>query len=145
MTKQLYYEDTNIGDEIPTLVKHPTTAQLVRWAGAVDDYYPIHYDKDFARGAGLPEVIAHGWLTFSFLTQLLTDWMGDKGILKKLTCQYRGMHFAGEDCVCKGKVTKKYTEDSEYYVECEIWAENAKGERTTPGSALITLPSRDRS
>ena len=38
------------GDEIPELVKHPTTQQLVQYAGAQGDFYQIHYDQDFARG-----------------------------------------------------------------------------------------------
>ena len=38
--------------------------QIVRFAGAVQDFNPIHYDDAFARKAGLPGVIAHGPLTF---------------------------------------------------------------------------------
>jgi len=38
--------------------------QVVRFAGAVQDFNPIHYDDAFARAAGLPGVIAQGPLTF---------------------------------------------------------------------------------
>jgi acyl dehydratase len=38
--------------------------QIVRFAGAVQDFNPIHYDDAFARKAGLPGVIAQGPLTF---------------------------------------------------------------------------------
>jgi acyl dehydratase len=38
--------------------------QIVRFAGAVQDFNPIHYDDAFARAAGLPGVIAQGPLTF---------------------------------------------------------------------------------
>lgn len=37
--------------------------QLVRFAGAVQDFNPIHYDPEFAKAAGLPGVIAQGPLT----------------------------------------------------------------------------------
>lgn len=141
MAKQLFYEDVEVGTEIPALVKHPTTRQLVMWAGASGDYYEIHYDKDFAQNSGLPGVIVHGWLTFSFLGQLVTDWIGEQGTLKKIGCNYRGMHFPGEDLICKGKVVKKYVQNNEHHVECEIWVENSKGERTTPGTAIFSLPS----
>ena len=33
MAKQVFYEDIEVGSEVPTLVKHPTTRQLVKWAG----------------------------------------------------------------------------------------------------------------
>lgn len=142
MAKPVFYEDIEVGGELPTLVKHPTTMQLVKWAGASGDYYPIHYDKDFAQANGLPGVIVHGWLTGSFLGQLITDWMGERGTLVKLGCSYRAMHFPCENITCNGKVTRKYIQDGKHYVGCEIWAENPKGERTTPGSATVILPSR---
>ena len=35
MSKQpLYYDDVQVGDALPALVKNPTTRQLVRYAGA---------------------------------------------------------------------------------------------------------------
>ncbi len=142
MTKQIYYEDIAVGNEIPSLVKHPTTRQLVRWAGASTDFYEIHYDKDFAQGNGLPGVIVHGQLSCGFLGQLITDWIGEGGSIKKLTCSYKGMNFPGEALACKGKVTKKYIEDSEHYVESDIWVENPEGERTVLGIAVVTLPAR---
>lgn len=142
MTEQLYYEDVAIGSEIAPMVKQPTTRQLVIWAGAVGDYNPIHYDKDFAQSRGLPGVIVHGQLVGSFLGQLMTDWIGEQGSLRKLSCSYKGMNFPGEVLTCRGKVTKKYVEDGQHYVECNLWVENVKGEKTVSGMAIVILPAR---
>ena len=142
MAEQLYYEDVAVGSEITPLVKQPTARQLVMWAGASGDYNPIHYDKDFAQSRGLPGVIVHGQLIGSFLGQLVTDWVGEQGILRNLGCSYRSMNYPGEAVICKGKVTKKYVDDGEHYVECDIWAENAKGEKTVSCRAIVILPSR---
>ena len=49
----------------------------------------------------------------------------------------------GPKVYCQGKVTKKYVDGSDHVVECEIWLENAKGEKTTPGSATVILPSKE--
>ena len=142
MAKQVYYEDVIVGSEIPPLVKEPTTRQLVMWAGASGDYYPIHYDKDFAQSKGLTGVIVHGQLVASFLGQLITDWIGEQGSLRKLTCNYRGMNFPGEAIICQGKVSKKYIENGEHFIECNIWAENVKGEKTVTGKATVIIPAR---
>jgi acyl dehydratase len=142
MAKQVYYEDVEEGKEIPQLVKNPTTQQLVKWAGASGDYYQIHYDKDFALAAGLPGVIVHGRLKSSFLGQLLSDWVGEEGWVKKISVQHRGMDFPGEQLTCKGTVTKKYIQDGEHIVELEIWTENPRGEKTAPATATVLLPSR---
>ena len=142
MTQQVYFEDIHEGMEMPALEKNPTTQQLVMYAGASGDYYQIHYDQEFARAEGLPNVILHGALKNAFLGQLMTDWIGEHGTLKKLSAQYRGMDIPGTPVYAKGVVSKKYVEDGENLVECEIWLEDHKGEKTTPGSAVAALPSR---
>ena len=142
MAKQLYYEDAVVGSDIPSIVRHPKTRQLVMWAGASGDYNEIHYDKDVALAQNMPGVIIHGWLTASYLCQLLTDWIGDEGMLLKFSVAFRGMLFPGQDVTCKGKVTKKYTQGKDNLVECEIWAENPKGEKTAPATAVVSLPSK---
>ena len=141
MSQQVYFDDVQEGMALPTLRKDPTTQQLVMYAGASGDYYQIHYDQGYARGNGLPDVILHGALKNAFLGQLMTDWVGEHGSLKKLTVQYRGMDVPGAPILAKGVVTKKG--EGENTVECEIWLENADGEKTTPGSAVVTLPSRN--
>jgi len=142
MSQQLYYEDIAVGSQITPLVKQPTTRQLVMWAGASGDYNPIHYDQDFAQSRGLPGVIVHGQLICSFLGQLISDWIGEQGSLRKLTCSYKGMNFPGETITAKGKITKKYVEGGEHRVECNIWVENPKGEKTASGMAIAIMPSR---
>lgn len=142
MTEQIYYEDVAEGAELPVLVKQPTTRQLVMWAGASGDYQPIHYDKDIAQKKGLTGVIVHGQLVACFLGQMLTDWMGEQGSLRKLTCNYKGMNFPGEAITCKGRVSKRYVESGARCIECSIWAENPKGEKTVSGKAVVILPGK---
>ncbi len=142
MAEQVFYEDVEVGSEIPSLVKRTTRRQLVQWAGASGDFYEIHYNKDFALASGLPDVILHGRLKSAYLGQMLTDWIGLEGNLKKYNVRYRGMDFPDQDLTCKGKVTKKYAQDNEHLVELDIWTENPKSEKTITGSAVVSLPSR---
>ena len=44
----LWFEDVAIGDDLPELVKTPDTRQLVMYAGASQDFVPIHYDQNIA-------------------------------------------------------------------------------------------------
>ena len=142
MSDVLYWEDVEEGTEVSPLEKHPTTQQLVMYAGASGDFYQIHYDDDFAKNNGLPGVIIHGALKNAFLGQLMTDWIGERGTLRKLSCQYRGMDVPGDTLTGKGTVTRKYQEGGQNLVDCDIWLENGKGEKTTPGTATVQLPSR---
>ena len=154
MTKQLHWEDVAVDSEITPLPKIATTQMLVKWAGASGDFNPLHYEGAFAESQGVGRPIVHGQLKRAWLIQLITDWMGEQGTLQKFSCQFRAVDYPrlmksksegqeGETWWCKGKITNKYIEGNEYMVDCEIWVENEKGERTTPGMATVVLPSRE--
>ena len=154
MIKQLYWEDIGQGHEIPVLSKVATTQVLVKWAGASGDFVPLHYDDEFSAASGVGKSIVHGALKRQWLVQLMTDFAGEEGFLRKFSCQYRQIDYPrkmktlndphdGETWLCKGKVTRKYTEGDEHLVDCDIWLENGKGEVTTPGKATVILPSRN--
>lgn len=142
MNSSIYYNDVNIGDELPTLIKHPTPKHLVMFAGAACDFYEAHYDKDFAEEAGLPGIIIQGMLSASYLAQVVTDWIGESGTLKKLSTRNQQVLFPNQDIICKGVVSDKSINGDEYFVECEIWAENDKGEKAVLLTAIVALPTR---
>jgi len=140
---KVYFEEVQEGQEIPKLVKNPTSQQLVQWAAGSGDFYQIHYDTEFAKSTGLSGIIVHGALKHAFLGQLLWDWVAPSGgTIKKYGVSYRGMDYPGQEMTCRGVVTKKYQEGSENLVDLEIWTENPSGQKTTPGSATVALPSR---
>ena len=142
MAEQVYFEDVNEGDEIPSLKKNCSTQQLVLWAAGSGDYYQIHYDKDFAQATGLPDRITHGALKHALLGRMLHEWVGAGGRVKRVACQYRGMDMVDKDVTCNGVVTGKRSENGENLVDVEVWTEDPDGQKTTPGTATVTLPSR---
>jgi acyl dehydratase len=129
--------DIEVDLEIPYLVKQPTTQQLVMWAGASGDYNPIHYDKDFALSRGLSGVVVHGQLVTAFLGQMLLDWLGESGVIKKISVSYKGMNYPGDTLTCRATVAKKAADDRQ--VTLDIWVENQRGERTVVGTAVVIL------
>jgi acyl dehydratase len=142
MSEQVYFEDVQEGQEIPTLRQNCDSQRLVMWAAASGDFYQIHYDKDFAQGNKLPDRIVHGALKHALLGRLLHEWVSDQGRVKRVNCQYRGMDMVNEDVTCRGRVTKKYQQDGENIVELEVWTEDPKGQKTTPAIGVVSLPSR---
>ena len=124
-----------VGQELPELVKHPTTQQLVQYAGASGDFYQIHYDQAFAKSVALPGVILHGLLKAAFLGQLVTDWLGDRGTLKNFEVSYRGLDVPGKPYRCRGRITKVDGDQ----VELEVWGEDPDGQRTTLGTASVAM------
>lgn len=137
---QIYFNDVTEGDEVTSLTQNCDSQRLVFWAAGSGDYYQIHYDKDFAINTGLPERITHGALKHALLGRMLHEWIGEKGRVRRLACQYRGMDMIDKDVVCKGVVTAKRTENGRNFVDLEIWTEDPSGQKTTPGTATVALP-----
>lgn len=154
MPQAPFWEDVTVGTEITPLPKVATTRMLARFAGASGDFNPLHYEDAFARAAGQPRPIVHGQLKRAWMVHHMVDWLGgDPGALKKLSVRFKAPDLPrqmktmmepheGETWMCKGKVTKKTQEGNLHLVECDIWVENGKGEKTTTGSAVGALPSR---
>lgn len=84
--------------------------QLVRFAGAVQDFNPIHYDPEVARAAGLPGVIAQGPLTFLVALDALIAANGLSGV-KGFQARLKAPVVPGAElrvsCSADGKVSLK--------------------------------------
>jgi acyl dehydratase len=141
MSNSPFFEEVHIGAEIPMLERMPMPRQLVMYAGASGDYNPIHYDRDAAAARGLPGIIVHGQLVSACLMQMLTDWLGSAGVLKKYSVSYKALNFPGERLLLRGTIAKK-SETGDGLVTLSIWAENPRGEKTVAGTAVVRLPLR---
>ena len=140
---RLYFEDVQVGDELPALVKGSIQQiQLTRYAGASGDFNPIHQDDEFAKAAGMGGVFAHGMLSMGFVAQAVTDWAG-AGRVRKLGVRFAALVRLKDTVTCRGRVLSTSQKDGLNLVELEIWAENQKAEKVVTGKAIVALIARD--
>jgi acyl dehydratase len=123
----LDFDHVTPGQALPALSKHVTVEQIRQYADASGDRNPIHLDDTFARSAGLPGVIAHGMLTMAFANQMVTDWLGDRSLLKRLQGRFAGMVLPGDDVTCSGTVASK--DEATRRVVINLVVTNQRGER----------------
>lgn len=137
--RKLYFESLRVGDELPAMAKAPIDrVQLARFAGAVNDYNPLHVDENHARTIGMPSVYAPPGLGMAFLGQLVSDW-GRGSTVKKITVKFIKLLWPGDTLVCKGRVSDRIGEGGKYSVELDVWAENQKGELVLKGTCLVQV------
>ena len=106
---KLFYEEVNIGDEIPNLGPLTwNTTDIVRFSSAVENYEPLHQARDWARSKGYKDTLINGPIRTSMLHNMLINWIGDDGFLKKLSCQQRAVDHPGHTLVAKGSVVNRY-------------------------------------
>ena len=121
------FEHVGPGQALPSLTKHVTVEQIRQYAEASGDRNPIHLDETFARSAGLPGVIAHGMLTMAFANQMVTNWLGDRSLLKRLQGRFAGMVVPGDDVTCSGTIASK--DDATRRIVINLVVTNQRGER----------------
>ena len=135
----LAFDSVNVGDTLPPLTLPPVTrTMLALFAGASGDHNPIHVDIDFARRAGMPDVLAHGMLSMAWLGRMLTNWAPQRD-LREFGVRFTAVTQVGERITCTGRVAKKMERGGERLVQIEVKATNDAGEVKVAGDALIAL------
>ncbi len=142
-SKKRYYEDVQVGDELPTLVKEPIThLQLVRYAWASGDFNPLHTDPKVGEEIGTGGIIAHGMLIMGFVGQLLSDYVGPEA-LRKFGVRFKGMTHLNDVITCTGVVTEKYEVDGEARIAGKVQATDQNGDLKVAGTFVAALPHRN--
>jgi acyl dehydratase len=104
-------EDWVVGDRLPSLHRKIDLPTLVRYAGASGDYNPIHYDESYASAAGLDSVIGHGMLAMALVSEVVTDWAGDSGLVRELAVRFASPYRLGDVLTVAGEVTGRSVDD----------------------------------
>ena len=110
--------------------------------GAPEPPERVHWDEPFARAVGVPGAYDYGPERVAWLGHLVTNWMGDRGQLRRLNVQVRRHNLIGDVTWCRGVVTGKTDDEDEALVQLELRAVNQRGETTASGTATVALPRR---
>ena len=139
---KLYYEDVQVGDAIPKLVKAPIThLQLVRYAGASGDFNPLHTDPKIGEMVGTGGIIAHGMLIMGFVGQMLSNYVGPTA-LRKFGVRFKGMTRLDDVITCTGTITEKQEVDGEGQISGKVQATDQNGDVKVTGTFVAALPHR---
>ncbi|TWI53981.1 acyl dehydratase [Halalkalibacter nanhaiisediminis] len=140
-----YWEDVQIGDEIPSLHFPLSVARLVMAAGANRDFNSIHHNSEYAKQTGAPEMYANIIFLYGMWERTVRNFIGLSGTIKSVK-EFRMKVFntVGETVMTKGIVKKKWHENNESLVELEVWSENSGNITVGPGQVVITLPKKNQ-
>ena len=139
---KVYYDDVQVGDTIPKLVKPPVShLQLVRYAGASGDFNPLHTDPKFGELIGTGGIIAHGMLIMGFVGQMLSDYFGPT-VLRKFDVRFKGMTRIDDVITCTGTITEKHEVDNEGRITGKVRATDQNGDVKITGTFVVALPRR---
>src|ERR1700685_1787356 len=104
ITDEKSWSKVQNGMEIPVLIKTPSPMQLFMFSASTWNRHLIHYNSEFAARDGFAHLAVHRALIGGYLAQMLSDWVGDRGFVKKIAWTVRGSAVPGEPIKCGGKV-----------------------------------------
>lgn len=138
--EQVYYEDVEPGDTLPTLTVTVDETQMFFFSAATYNGHRIHYDKEWARDVeGYDDVLVQGPLQAALLARAITDWVGGAGRLVAYSVQNRAVAFPGQELSFGGTVAAKRLENGTGLVDLEI-AGSRGDDVLMPGTATVALP-----
>ncbi len=124
--------------------RHPKWAFRDPATHALEPVYSVHYNDYAARLQGAQAAYDVGIQRTCWGIHALTNWMGDTGFLKSVTCQYRSHVYLSDVVRLGGRVeAKEIDHNGNYLVRLTTWARNQRGQDVMPGTAVIVLPHRD--
>ena len=122
--------------------KHLGFAEPDPETGVPDHPHRGHWEDTMAKLIALPGIYDLGPQRGSWLAQIVTNWMGDQGFVKKFYHELRRFNIEGDTTWLEGKVSRKWTEGGRHMVECETSCRNQRDETTGMGRVEVVLPSR---
>jgi len=143
MAVNVYFEDVEVGQEIPEFKRRTDLMNWNRYAAVNDEFIPIHMD-DAAGHKGQNEQGAFGMgnLRTAYIHNMLREWAGDEAEIREVNIQFRAINQKNDLLTTTGKIVEKTVEGDDHLVRLETNVMNQDGSGTAPGYAVIALPSR---
>ena len=142
MAYNVYYEDVEIGQEIPAFTRETDFMNWNRYAAVNEEFVYIHMDDEAGKAAGQGAAFGMGNLRWAYVLNALRAWIGDEAEVRELSLQFRAVNHKHDVLRTTGVVTEKKQENGENLVVLEVNVLNQKDEKTAPGRAVVALPSR---
>jgi hypothetical protein len=124
--------------------RHPADAFINSETGAQDSAARGHTESKMAREVGMPGGYDVGPQRISWMGQLMTNWMGDTGFMRRLNVSVRRPNIFGDVSWCRADIVDKRVDDGAYVVDLALKVENQLGEVTAKGETTIILPTMTR-
>jgi acyl dehydratase len=128
-----------VGVRLPAFVRTAGFHNWNRYAAVNSEFVDIHMDDGAGQAAGYPGAIGMGNLTIAWFHAMLRGWFGPTGRMIRFDGQFRSPALRGDTITCSAVITEMTEGDGRVRVALALDAENQRGEKLMPGTALVEL------
>ncbi len=129
------------GEYLKEISKVITEEKIKEYAEVSGDFNPIHLDKEYASHTSYGGIIAHGFMTVAYISEMMANnfnrgWLEGGSLQVRFTAPAK----PGDRITARG-VVQKVEQEKGGKVEafCTVWCENQEGSRVLSGAAKATM------
>ena len=137
----LWFEQVEVGQELPELIIDLTPTLIISTAIASRDYQDVHHDRDLAQKKGSKDIFMNILSSNGFVGSYVTDWAGPNAILKRVAIRLGAPNYPYDQMRLTGRVESVERIDGEGIVELSIRGANSLGDHVK-GRIRFSLPSQ---
>jgi acyl dehydratase len=126
--------------DLPDVVDGPISYQrVVMNPGSTWDYFPGHFDPDYARAHGQPTIFVNTMHVAGFVDRVVTDWAGPYSRVVRRKLSLVASIQAGDTITGRRRVTGKRREADRWLVDLHVDVVNQHGQLCCPADVTVDV------
>lgn len=140
MSERLDWAAITAPTELPDLVDDPVSYErVIMNPGATWDYFPGHFDPDYARAQGQPTIYLNTMHLAGFVDRAVTQWAGPLSRVVRRSMSLAGSVYAGDTMTARRRVTGKRREGERWFVDLHVDVLNQRGGLCVPADVTLDV------
>ncbi len=140
---RMTWDDVVVPGELAEVIDQVDYQRVVMNPGATWDYFPAHYDPEYARRQGHPTIFVNTMHIAGFVDRIATGWAGPHSRVVRRKIRLLGSIYAGDTMVGRGRVVAKRQDVSgsapRLLVDLDITVHNQRDELCCPAEVTLQL------
>ena len=125
---------------LPDVVDDPISYQrVVMNSGSTWDYFPGHFDPNYARAHGQPTIFVNAMHVAGFVDRVVTEWAGPYSRVVRRKLSLVGSIYAGDAITGRIRIMGKRHEDDRWLVDLHVDVVNQRGELCCPADVTLDV------
>jgi acyl dehydratase len=141
---ELLFDEIIVPVDLPEVVDRISYQRVVENAGATWDYFPGHFDPEYARAQGNPTVYVNTMHLAGFADRVATDWAGPSSRVVRRSLRLMSSVYAGDTMIGRGRAVAKRQDTSadppRCLVDIQIQVTNQHGVLCCPVELTLQMP-----
>jgi acyl dehydratase len=125
--------------EIPSIVDEITARRVIQNPGATGDYFPGHWDPDYARRQGQRAIYANSLHIFGLLDRAVTEWAGPASFLVRRNVRLVSSMYAGDTVTVSGTIAREHEDETGRMVDLDLTMTNQNGDVIVTAQSTVRM------